>query len=164
MYLNTPNLDNKAIFQFNLQLNDIFVHCTSTWELFFNQSNSWCNGDNHEILIRIIYLFLKSSSSSCRTISMDIPGPFLPPFSIVHCFWQIFRVTSHISTELLYVGSSRSSCLCSSMWRGPQEYVTYEFVLTSPVVSLMSGSSNIDSFRDGCLVALQLLLCGVLPP
>ena len=26
------------------------------------------------------------TSSSCRTISTDIPGPFSPPFSIVHCF------------------------------------------------------------------------------
>ena len=28
----------------------------------------------------------------------------------------------------------------------------------------MSGSTYFDSFRDGCLVAVQLLLCGVLPP
>ena len=42
-----------------------------------------------------------------------------------------------------------SSCLCSSMWRGPQEYVTYEFVPISPAVSRMSGSSNLDSFCDG---------------
>ena len=33
-------------------------------------------------------------------------------------------------------------------WRGPQEYVAYEFVLTSLSVSRMSGSSNLDSFRD----------------
>ena len=33
--------------------------------------------------------------------------------------------------------------------KGPQEYVTYEFILTSPAVSRMSGSSNVDSFRDG---------------
>ena len=58
-------------------------------------------------------------------------------------------VTSRISTELLYVGSSWSCCLCSSIWRGPQEYITYELVPTSPAVSRMSGSSNFDSFRDG---------------
>ena len=29
------------------------------------------------------------------------------------------------------------------MWRGPQEYITYEFVLTSPAVSRMPGSSLI---------------------
>ena len=34
------------------------------------------------------------------------------------------RATSHIYTELLYVGSSWSSYLCLSIWRGPQEYVT----------------------------------------
>ena len=42
-----------------------------------------------------------------------------------------------ICTELLYVCLSWSSCLCSSMWRGPQEYIT-----TSSAVSHMSGSSN----------------------
>ena len=52
-------------------------------------------------------------------------------------------------TELLYLVSSGSSCLCSSMWRGPQEYITYEFVLTSPAVSRMSVSSSLDGFRDG---------------
>ena len=39
--------------------------------------------------------------------------------------------------------------LCSSMWRGPWEYIPYEPVLTSPAVSCMFGSSNLDSFRDG---------------
>ena len=43
---------------------------------------------------------------------------------------------------------SWSSCLCSSMWRGLQEYVTYELVPISPVVSCVSGSSNLDSFRE----------------
>ena len=50
------------------------------------------------------------------------------------------------------------------MWRGPHKYITYEFVLTSPAVTCMSGSSNFDSFCDGWWVAVQLLLCGVLPP
>ena len=71
-----------------------------------------------------------SSSSSCRIISTDIPDPLLPPFSIVHCFQQ---ATSRISTQQLYAGSSWSSCLCSSMLRGPQEYFTYEFVPISTV-------------------------------
>ena len=63
-----------------------------------------------------------------------------------------------------YAGSSWASCLCSSMWRGPQEYITYELVPTSPAVSRVSGSSNLGSFRDGWLGAVQLLLCGVLSP
>ena len=60
-----------------------------------------------------------------------------------------------IGTELLYIGSS---CLCSSMWRGPQEYITYEFVPSSTLVSRMSGSSNFDSLRGGWSVDVQLLL------
>ena len=103
-----------------------------------------------------------SSSSSCRTISTDLPDPLLPPFPIIHCFWLVLRAASHIGTELLYVASSRSSCLCMSIWRGLHEYITYELVPTSPAVSCISGSSNFDSFRDGWLVAVQLLLCGVL--
>ena len=61
-------------------------------------------------------------------------------------------------------------------------YVAYEFVLTSPAVSNMSGSlwvfvvltspavsnmsgsSNLDSFRNGWYVAIQLLLSRVLIP
>ena len=35
------------------------------------------------------------------------------------------------------------------MCRSPQNYVAYEFVLVSPVLSCMSRSSNLDSFRDG---------------
>ena len=52
------------------------------------------------------------------------------------------------------------------MCRGPLAYIAYEFVLTSPAVSRMSDSSNLDCFRDGLLVAVQLLLfCGGgLPP
>ena len=62
-----------------------------------------------------IYIYI----SSCRTISTDIPDSFYPFFSSVHCFRQVFRATSCIGTELLYVGSSWSSCICSSMWKGP---------------------------------------------
>ena len=74
-------------------------------------------------------------SSSCHAISKDIPDPFLSPFSIVHCFCQVLKATSRIGTELLFVGSRWSSCLCSSIWRGPQAYITYKFVPTSPAVS-----------------------------
>ena len=83
-------------------------------------------------------------SSSCCAISMDIPDPFSPPLPIVYCFRQGFKTTFRIATELLYVGSS-----WSSMWRFPQEYITYELVPTSPAVSRISCSSNLDSFRDG---------------
>ena len=100
-------------------------------------------------------------SSSWRATSVNLTDPLLPTFSIIRCF---FKATSCTSTSLLYIGSSWSSCLYSSMRKGPQEYVTYEFVPTPSVESRMSGSPNLDSFRDGWLVPLQLLLCGVLPP
>ena len=83
-----------------------------------------------------------SSSSLCRTASTNIPDPLSLPVSIVHLSRKIFNNTPSIGTELFYIGSSWSSSLCSSMWKGPQEYVAYEFVSTSPAVSYMSGSSN----------------------
>ena len=91
---------------------------------------------------------LNPSSSSSRAASMDLLDPHSSPISIVHHFREVFQATSCISTELLYIGSSWSSYLCSSMWRDPLEYITHEFVLTSPAVSRMSGSSNFDNFRD----------------
>ena len=55
-----------------------------------------------------------SSSSSCRATSTDIPDPLLPLLPIVHRLWQVFRATSRILTELLYVCSSWSSCFARS--------------------------------------------------
>ena len=95
--------------------------------------------------INIYYVWI-SSSSSCRAISTDIPDSLSSLLPIVHCFRQVLRATSRIGTELLYVCSSWSSCLSTSMWRVPQEYITYKFVPTSLAVSRMSGSSNFDSF------------------
>ena len=89
-----------------------------------------------------IYIYI---SSPCRAIRTDISDPLLPH---LHCFRQILWAKSRIGTELLYVGSSWTSYLYSSMWRDPQEEITYELVPTSPAVSRVSGSSNFDSFRD----------------
>ena len=46
-----------------------------------------------------VYIKISSSSSSSsrRIISTYITDPLSPPFSILHCFWQVF------STELLVV-------------------------------------------------------------
>ena len=44
--------------------------------------------------------------------------------------------------------SNWSPCLWSSIWRCPQVYITYELVPTSPAVSRISSSSNLDSFHD----------------
>ena len=91
-----------------------------------------------EAILFLRHLF-PSSSSSCRATSTDLPDPFPAAFSIVQCFRPVFKASSCIGTEQLYVGSRLSSCLCPSMRRGPQEYVTYEFVPISPAVSRMSN-------------------------
>ena len=78
--------------------------------------------------------------------------------------WLVLRATSRTGTKLLKVGSSWSSCLYTSMWKGPLEYITYELVPTSPTVSCMSDSSNLDSFRDGWKEVMQQLHCEVLSP
>ena len=38
----------------------------------------------------------KSSSSSCCSISVDIPDLFSPPFSVIHCLQQVLRATSRV--------------------------------------------------------------------
>ena len=106
-------------------------------------------------------LYLNSVESSCHTAITDLPDPHSPLVPIVH---RSRQVTSCIGTELLYIGSSWLSYLCSSMGRDRLEYIAYVFVLTSLTVSRMSGWSNLDSFRDKWLVAIQLLFFGVLPP
>ena len=107
-----------------------------------------CSCYKYEYVVAYIYIHIYIYISSCRAISMDIPDPLSSLLPIVHWFGQILRVTSRIGTELLYVGSSWSSCLFTSMWGGPQEYITYELVPTSPTVSHVSCLSNCDSFHD----------------
>ena len=80
---------------------------------------------------------------------MDIPDPLSPLLPIVHRFWLVLMATSRILTELLYVGSSWSPCFWSAMLGRPLENIPYELVPASPAMSCMTGSSNIDSFRDG---------------
>ena len=79
-----------------------------------------------------------------------------------HQLRQVLQTTSYIFTELLLISCGWSSNTCSFMWWGPQENVTYEFVLTFPAVSHVSCLSDFDSFRDGRLVAVQLLFCEIL--
>ena len=96
-----------------------------------------------------IYIYIYKYISSGHATSTDLPGPLSPPFSIVHRSQEVFKARSSIGTELLYIGSSWSSCLSPSTWRDPWEYIAYEFILLSMAGFRMSGSSNFDSFRDG---------------
>ena len=92
-----------------------------------------------------------NSSSSCRAISTDIPDALSPPLPIVHCFQQVLSTTSRIGTELLYVCLSWLSCLYTSMWRGPQEFIPYELVPTSPAMS------------PACLILIVFMMGGKWP-
>ena len=95
--------------------------------------------------------------------------PTLATLLIVYYFRQVFRATSRIGTKLLYVGSRWSYCLCSSMWRGLQEYITYEFVPTSPgvvcltlIVFMMGGRWPYSCcFVGCCLQELFNIACSI---
>ena len=119
-------------------------------------------------MVKFSYLTLiiisSSSSSSRCAANTDLLDIFLPSFSIAHRSREVFQATSCIGTELLHSCFSSSSYLCSSMGWDPLEYVTHELVLTSPAVSRISGSSNLDTFGDGWWVAIQMLFCRLLPP
>ena len=84
-----------------------------------------------------------SSSSWYHAASTDLTDPLSPSISIVHCSRRSSRLYP-VSAQscCIYILAGRP-CLCSSMWRGPQEYITYEFVFTSPAVSRKSGSSRV---------------------
>ena len=111
-----------------------------------------------------VYWFNMSSSSWWHAASTNLSDPLSPLVPIVHHSQLIFYATSCITAELLQIGSSWSPYPCSFVWRGPQEYIAYEFGLTSPAVSSMSSSYNLDSLWDGWQVSVQLLLCGMLLP
>ena len=113
--------------------------------------------------------------SPCPSLLGGLPGDILYRHRAVILFTNpsaragydtrsIFKRSLTGLNSELYIGSSWSSYLCSFMWRGPPEYVAYELVLTSPAVSYMSSSFNLDSVCDGWLVAIKLLFCRVLPP
>ena len=105
-------------------------------------------------------IYIHTSSSSCRAACADIPDRLSPFLLIIHRLRQVFRVTSRVLTQLLYVSSCWSSHSCTSMCGGPQEYIAYELVLASPAVSCVSGSSNLYSFCDGGMCPYSWSLVG----
>ena len=141
----------------------IYIYIQNAIYIIITQFKKSIKVYNSSIVVVKVFTML-SSSSSCCAASTDIPDPLSPLLPIDHRLWQVFRATSRILTELLYVCSSWSSCFCLAICGGPQEYITYELVLASPAVSCMSGSSDLDSSRDGRQVAVQLVPCEVLPP
>ena len=105
-----------------------------------------CNIKDTSFVVGYLTLLqqVSSSSSSWRAASADFSDTLPLLVSIVHRSWQVFYS-------------------CSSMWGCPHEYIAYVFVLASPVMSRISCLSNLDGFRGGSYVSVQLLLCGMLP-
>ena len=107
--------------------------------------------------------FFPDFHSSCRAVSTDFPDPRMPPISIIHRSQWVFQASSCCLQILpgrpdfarpCEVIDWSISLMCSSLLlqqypiclvlltRGPKQYITYVFVLTSPAVSHMSGSYN----------------------
>ena len=113
-----------------------------------------CNKDRSiTFLVRNHYI-----SSIYRASSTDFPNSFSPFVSIVHLFQQVFYSTCCIRTELLYIGSNWSFCLCSSVWWCPLENVAYEFVLTSQQCPVCLIRLIWMFFLDGKLVAIYIYI------
>ena len=93
------------------------------------------------------FLFEENTSSSCCATGTDIPDPLSPLLTIVHRLWWIFRATSSHSC-CMYVRAGRPA-FTRAYVGVPQVYITYELVPASPAVTCMSGSSDLDSLRDG---------------
>ena len=135
----TESNQTNLILEFEISVLDSDHECRA---LYYSQSNittdpRFLNIDIYDITKYnwfSIMLQKSLSSSSYRTICMDIPDPLSPHLPIVHCFRQILRATSRIGTELLYVDSNWTSCLCLSMWRGPLEYIIPYFSSSVPHV------------------------------
>ena len=108
--------------------------------------HTWCH-TFYDWMYWFCPIWQRSSSSSCCTANTDPPTLSRQLSLLSLAPRRSSRL--HPGPELLYIGSSWSSCLCLSMRWGPQEYVPYELVLISPAVFCMSGSFNLDSFRDG---------------
>ena len=84
-----------------------------------------------------------ATSSSCRATSMDLPDLLLPPISIIHHSWEVFKATSCISTKLLYIGSCQSFYLCSSI---KQKYMFCFLASKVLLTSIITGGGIKSNF------------------
>ena len=123
------------------------MRCSSYWKRSLRVTCNW----SHQLYL---YIYIYVSPSLCHAVRTDLLDPFSPPVSIVHRFREGFQATTCMGTEMLYIGYNWSSYICSSMWSCPREYIACRFVLTSPAVSCMSGSSNFNTFGNGWFVAV----------
>ena len=76
------------------------------------------------------------------TLSLSL---FIPPS---HMSLPAGRPNYILNSHRAVVSSCWSTITGVSMRRGPQENITYEFVLATPTLSHKTCSSDLDGFRD----------------
>ena len=106
-----------------------------------------------------------SSSSSCQSINTDFPDPLSSPFPFVRCYWHVIRATSLPYRHRVAVSWFELVVLpLLSHWKGSTEvyHLWARPYFSSSVLHVWFV--YFDCFRDWWLVAVQLLLCWVLPP
>ena len=92
-----------------------------------------------------IYMYIIMSHHQHGYFSPFLATPLHRPLLLAgpQCYIQ-YQHRAVVCRCELDVGSS----LCLSMWRSSQEYITYEFIPTSPAMSCISASFNFDGFRN----------------
>ena len=90
-------------------------------------------------LLRYTLKIISAILQSCHAASTDLPDPLSPP---------------------VYHPSFPRDLPGYILSRGPREYIAYEFLLTSPAASRMSGSSNLDS----CFFSIRSVSVHVVHP
>ena len=91
-------------------------------------------------MLYYLIIFIYQPSSSCHTTSTGLLDPLRPPVSVVYRSRKVFKPTSCIGIELLYIGFSWSSC-----------------VGVHRSMSLMSSSPHLQQYPT-CLVRLAWIL------
>ena len=113
------------------------IHTHRHHHLYTHKQNAYLHHHHHVVPLTRISLTLSRHFSLSFISSGRYSG--LHPVSSHSCCMYVRNWSSYI---------------CSAIRGGPLEYIIYELVSASPAVSCVSGSSKLDSFRDGMQVAV----------
>ena len=81
----------------------------------------------------IIIISRRQHGSPWPSLATRLYRPSLP---------EVLQALSCFGTELLYISFSWSSYLCSSVWKGPREYIAYEVRWRGPQEYIAYGSER----------------------
>ena len=118
----------------------IVPQCHKFWQSLVNQRSTSRDFCDHTIL----YIFFPSIRFHHHHSHLALPARI--PQALFHSLFLTSVATEKSSRLHLVsagsccnIGSNCSSYLCSSMCRGPLEYIAYEFIFTFPAVYSMSS-------------------------